>query len=47
MKSLEANKAHFAQKCMKICRQFIPTVMLVRTVGINRSLYDASSMEDL
>jgi len=47
MKSLEANKAHFAQKCMKMYRQFIPTIALIRIVGINHSLYDASSMEDV
>jgi hypothetical protein len=47
MKSLEANIAHFAQKYMKIYRQFIPTIALIRIVGISRSLYDTSCMEDV
>jgi len=47
MKSLEANKAHFAQKCMKIYTQLIPTVALVRIVGINHSLYVAWKMYNI
>ena len=29
MKGLKANEAYFTQKCMKIYKQFIPTVALV------------------
>jgi len=47
MKSFKANKAHFAQKCMKTYRQFIPTIAPVRIVGINHSLYAAWKMYNI